>query len=88
MMIGTKLLKWYLEHGLVVTEVYEVIEYTPVRAFEDFMRTIANNRRIHGKTALSNCFKLIGNSAYGSILLNKHVFQEVNYIHIINSTNV
>ena len=28
-LLATPLLKWYLEHGLEVTRVYQVIEYAP-----------------------------------------------------------
>lgn len=79
MMVGSELLKWYIDHGLIVTKVHEAIEYTGKKVFKSFVETIAKNRRIHGKSALSNCFKLLGNSAYGSILLNKHAFQRVCY---------
>ena len=32
----TPLLKWYLTHGLEVTKIYQVMEYTPKRCFEPF----------------------------------------------------
>ena len=31
-LLATPLLRWYLEHGLQVTRVYQVVEYTPSRA--------------------------------------------------------
>ena len=31
--LSTPLLKWYLEHGLVITHIYTVIEYVPNAAF-------------------------------------------------------
>ena len=30
------LLKWYFEHGLEVTRVYQVVEYTPKPCFKPF----------------------------------------------------
>ena len=35
------LLKWYLEHGLVVTCIYTVIKYIPNSAFNSFMTQVA-----------------------------------------------
>ena len=42
----TPLLKWYLDHGLVVTKIHEVIEFSPKRCFEDFVDQISNDRRL------------------------------------------
>ena len=38
--LTTPLLKWYLEHGLVITRIYTV-EYIPNAAFSSFMTQIA-----------------------------------------------
>ena len=35
-LLSTPLLKWYLEHGLIVTHVYQVVEYTPKACFQQF----------------------------------------------------
>ena len=35
-LLATPLLKWYLLHGLKVTRIYQVIEYTPVPCFKRF----------------------------------------------------
>ena len=40
--LATPLVKWYLEHGLVITKIYKVVEYTPVAAFKDFTVEVAN----------------------------------------------
>ena len=41
----TPLLKWYLEHGLVVTKVYEVIQFKPIRCFKEFTDQVSRDRR-------------------------------------------
>ena len=41
------LLKWYLEHGLVITRIYTVIEYVPNAALKDFTAQLAE-ARLHG----------------------------------------
>ncbi|XP_046346617.2 uncharacterized protein LOC124127210 [Haliotis rufescens] len=84
MMIATPLLRWYLEHGLVVDRVYQVVEYTPKPCFQRFVSDVCSARReadsdpsksIRGDTA-----KLTGNSAYGSVLINKEKHQTVSYV--------
>ena len=41
----TPLLKWYLEHGLVVTKVYQVIQFKPIRCFKEFSDQVSRDRR-------------------------------------------
>ena len=36
MLIATPLLKWYLNHGMLVTKVYQVVEFQGQRCFKDF----------------------------------------------------
>ncbi len=44
-LLATPLLKWYLEHGLEVTHIYQVIEYTPVPCFKPFGEAVSDARR-------------------------------------------
>jgi hypothetical protein len=41
LLIATPLLKWCLEHGLEVTKIYQVIEYTPQRCFHEFVEEVS-----------------------------------------------
>ena len=41
LLIATPLLKWCLEHGLEVTKIYQVIEYTPQRYFHEFVEEVS-----------------------------------------------
>ena len=65
-LLHSKLLKWYLEHGMYVTHIYEVIEFTPSKCFTDFTSTITNARRDaekdQNKQIIGQTFKIIGNS--------------------------
>ncbi|GFR98104.1 hypothetical protein ElyMa_002762000, partial [Elysia marginata] len=74
---------WYLEHGLVVDEIYEVVEYTPARCFQGFADTVSENRRQGDldptKAILAETFKLLGNSAYGKSLENLENRRDVVY---------
>jgi hypothetical protein len=44
-LLATPLLKWYLDHGLVVTKVHEVIEYVARAFFKEFVSGIVQSRR-------------------------------------------
>ena len=44
-LLATPLLKWYLEHGLEVTKVHQVIEFTPEPCFKPFGDAVADARR-------------------------------------------
>ena len=53
-LLSTLLSRWYISHGLVITKVHQVIEYTPVRVFKTFVKTVTDARRKHKKTALGD----------------------------------
>ncbi|XP_078487884.1 uncharacterized protein LOC144745823 [Ciona intestinalis] len=78
---ATPLLKWYLEHGLVITKVYEFISYEPQKCFESFGEFVCDARRAGDndptQAIIADCAKLIGNSAYGKTLTNKLKFKDV-----------
>ena len=42
--LSTSLLKWYLNHSLVITHIYTVVEYIPNAAFNSFMTQVAQAR--------------------------------------------
>ena len=44
-LLATPLLKWYLEHGLEVTKVHQVIEFTPKPCFKTFGDAVSDARR-------------------------------------------
>jgi G:T-mismatch repair DNA endonuclease (very short patch repair protein)/DNA-directed RNA polymerase subunit RPC12/RpoP len=74
---GTKILllstlaKWYLEHGLEITKVYQIVQYRPSRCFERFGHSVTEARRSgdvdSSKTLLANISKLVGKSIKDSI---------------------
>ena len=73
-LLATPLLHWYLEHGLVVTAVHEIVEYSPQPVFEAFADKVSESRRTGDehpdKAILGNTYKTIGNSSYGRTLTN------------------
>jgi hypothetical protein len=44
-MVISPLLKWYAEHGLKVTQIHQVVEYTPAACFPKFGENISDARR-------------------------------------------
>ena len=80
----TPLLKWYLEHGLLITRIYTFVEYIPNAAFSSFMTQIAQCR-LEGdhdkdKALIAEMSKLIGNSLYGWMITNKEKYYDIVYI--------
>ena len=66
-LLTTSLAKWYLDHGLVITKIYEFVEYTPEKPFEKFTLDVSDGKRIEeasSKKILADTWKLIGNSGY------------------------
>ena len=83
-LLHSDLLKWYLEKGLVVTKVHQVIEFRPRRVFRPFVQQVSEARRA-GDTdpamkPVADGVKLIGNSAYGSLIMDKEKHQSTRYV--------
>ena len=78
------LAKWYLQHGLVITEIYQLVEYHPRALFRDFGESVSQARREGdadpNKKILADTSKLIGNSCYGKTIVNKDKHREVVYV--------
>ena len=83
--LSTPLLKWYLEHGLVIPQIYTVIKYIPNAAFNSFMTQVAQARldgdRDKDKALFAETIKLIGNSSYGKLITNKEKHCNIVYIN-------
>ena len=44
-LIITPLLQWYMSHGILVTNVYQIIEFSPKKCFVKFSDQVSNDRR-------------------------------------------
>ena len=42
MLIATPLLRWYLKHGMVVTKVYQVVEFRSQQCFSEFVPEVSD----------------------------------------------
>ena len=82
-LLTTPLAKWYLDHGLEITKIYEFVECTPKKPFEKFALDVSNGRRggdvNFSRRILADTWKLIGNSGYSSSLLRKDRFRKISY---------
>ena len=76
-LLATPLLKWYLEHGLEVTKVHQVIEFTPEPCFKPFGDAVSDARRAGdadpSKAIIADTMKLVSlfehreNSGWGML---------------------
>ena len=74
-LIITPLLRWYMEHGLVVTKLYMTLEWEPRRCFQDLTQSMAECRRQSDRDLdqkiMGDAFKLLANAVYGKCIQNK-----------------
>ena len=53
-LLYTPLIEWYIQHGLRLTAVHQLIEYKPDMPFSWFREEVANSRREADKDPLKN----------------------------------
>lgn len=60
----TPLVKWYMDHGIEVTKVHQLIQFSPSKCFEHFADSVSNDRRAGdldpNKRVIADTSKLIG----------------------------
>ena len=85
----TPLLRWYIEHGLVVTKVHMTLEWEPRRCFEHLAQNMADSRRQADVDPnwklMGNACKLIANAVYGKCIQNK---QKMTQTHMCRGKKV
>lgn len=82
-LLFSELLKWYMEHGLVVTKVHQLFCYKPYPIFKSFGDSVTDARRSGdsdpSKALIADTSKQVGNSVYGKTITNKEKHRKVNY---------
>ena len=81
-------LKWYVKHGMRVTKICQVVEYTPVQCFRKPGEQISDTRRGDAdpnKKILGETSKLTGNSMHGTTATNKEKHRKIAFC---NENNV
>jgi hypothetical protein len=83
-LLATPLLRWYMEHGMQITRVYQAVESRSQSCFNEFADEVSDARRNGdkhpNKKIISDTMKLLGNASYGSLLMNQEKFQNVTYV--------
>ena len=64
LLLSSELAKWYVERGLIITKIHQVIEFTPTTPFEGMVKEVTRLRREAdvdpNKTIMASVAKLIG----------------------------
>ena len=72
LLVYAPLLRWYVDHGAVITVVHRTIDYTPGKVFDWFVEQVTETRRTgdveKSKALLAVVFTLLGNSGYGKLI--------------------
>lgn len=83
-MLLSSLLRWYLNHGLVITKIHQVIEYKPSKCFTNFAKEVSDSRRMGDNNSeyalLAETCKLAANSAYGKFITAVEKFVKYEYV--------
>jgi len=82
-MLLSSLAQWYLKHGLIISKIYQIVQFKPINCFQKFCEFVSNARRMGDacptKALLADTAKLFGNSVYGKMITNKEKHREVSY---------
>ena len=83
-LIATPLLRWYLKNNSEITKIYQIIEYQPKKCFKNFIDKVTEFR-IEGdknpdKAIIGDTYKLLSNSSYGSVLMDKTKHTNAKYL--------
>ena len=82
LLLATPLLKFYLEKGLMVTEVYEAVQWNPSPAFAEFAKFMTTKRRegdSGGSTVNAETAKTVGNAGHGRFLMDVTRHRKIIY---------
>ena len=78
-LLASPLTKWYLEHGLEVTHIYQVVEYTSVPCLQPFGEAVSDARRAGdvdpNKAIIADTMKLVSCSCVQGSWVGGHVFR-------------
>ena len=71
-LLYARLLRWYIDHGAHISNLYRTINYEPAKIFPWFVEQVTEARRTgdveKSKALLAEVFKLLGNSGYGKMI--------------------
>lgn len=83
-LVLSSLLRWYLQHNLIVTEIYQVVQFHGHKCFVNFADSVCSMRREAdadiSKKIIADTSKLCGNVIYGATITDKERFTDVKYL--------
>ncbi len=83
-LLHSKLAQWYLNHGMEISRIYEAIEFIPSACFKKFTKGVTDARKAAQldpkKSILAQTQKCLGNSAYGSLLLDREKHKDIQFV--------
>ena len=83
-LLSTPLLLWYLNNGFIITKIYRVIEFNGAYCFKNLIEKKTNERRLGdidpSKSILADTAKVVLNSFYGSLIMDKTKHRRISYI--------
>lgn len=83
-LLFTPLLRWYIFHGLKVTNIHRVVEYFKKACFQSFGKEVTDARREGDNhpsmSVMALLMKLIGNAAFGGTIINKQKYRTIKYV--------
>lgn len=83
-LLATPLLKWYLEKGLEVTNIYQLVEFNAQRCFCNFVNEVSEARQQGDNdpntSIIADTMKVIGNYGYGSLIMDKTKHRDIKNI--------
>ena len=82
--LATPLFKFYLEYGLQVSRIHQVLEFQTAPAFTSFIDELTEQRQSSDEDpdlkVMGDCSKLMLNSGYGSLILDRTRHNDVTYV--------
>ena len=83
-LLFSELARWYLQHGLVITRIYQLLQYKRGKPFQSFGESVSATRREGdsdpAKSVIADTAKLVGNSCFGKTIVDKDSHKKVLYI--------
>ena len=82
-MLSSPYLEWLMQNGLKVIKLHQVVEYSPKRCVRHFVQEVSDARRAcdadSAQKIISDTMKLIGNSGYGALIMDKEKHRDTLY---------
>ena len=83
-LLFSELTRWYLQHGLVITRIYQLLQYKRGRSFQSFGESVSAARREGdsdpAKCVIADTAKLVGNSCFGKTIVDKGRHRRVLHV--------